>query len=294
MSRTAREVWVDGRFQGPERAIAADDRGFLLGDGAFETVLVSAGEPAFLRAHLDRLQGGLEILGIPCPAFGPARAAIAELARRNGLASQRAAARITVTRGRGGRGLAPPRAAGTAPTLLVAVTPAPERSAAPLRLMISQRIKPSRCSTSGFKSLSGYAENLLARRDAAEAGHDDAILVNEAGRVVSASAANVFVLNGDGVLATPPLEEGATPGVVRAIILERAREAGLEARETPIAPEALLRGGVLLTNSLIGVAPAVLRGCGAAAAGFGAQVDALAKAYENALREDLAEAPSRP
>ncbi len=297
MTGSAPQIWIDGAFAAPEKAIAADDRGFLLGDGAFETVLLMDGTPAFLRQHLDRLRRGLEVLAIPPPPFAPLKAAMAELARRNGVGAGRAVARITISRGRGGRGLVPPPDDAVAPTLLLTVGPAPLPQMTPLRLMISERKKSACSSLGGFKAVSGYGENLLARQAAAAAGCDEAILLNEAGRVAGAAAANVFVLAGETSLVTPAVEDGALPGVVRGVVLDVAREAGLAAGEAAIDPDALTRGGVFLTNSLIGVAPAIIDGGedgGRRAGAVRAAIEALAKAYENILKKEIAEARSRP
>jgi 4-amino-4-deoxychorismate lyase len=48
-------TWVDGVNTD---AVPADDRGLHYGDGLFETVLIRAGQPRFLEAHLARLSAG--------------------------------------------------------------------------------------------------------------------------------------------------------------------------------------------------------------------------------------------
>ena len=84
--------------------IPIDDRGFLLGDGLFETVLFNAGEPVLWDAHVARLGRGCQTLGLPAPdaakLLSEARRAVAD--RRLGRA--RAAVRLTWTAGSGGRG----------------------------------------------------------------------------------------------------------------------------------------------------------------------------------------------
>ena len=56
--------WLNGNYQDAEQAISIKERGFLLGDGVFETLLVRDGTPAFLDPHLARLQKGLATLRI--------------------------------------------------------------------------------------------------------------------------------------------------------------------------------------------------------------------------------------
>jgi branched-chain amino acid aminotransferase len=85
-----------------------------------------------------------------------------------------------------------------------------------------------------IKSLN-YLNHILARIEANNAGADEAILLNGAGRVAEGSADNIFVVR-NGALATPPAIEGALEGVTRAVIFELAQQLGIAALETPLAP----------------------------------------------------------
>src|SRR5262249_14745293 len=64
-----------------------------------------------------------------------------------------------------------------------------------------------------------------ARAEAHAAGADEALLLNRAGRVACAAAANVFVLD-DAGLRTPPVSEGSLPGVTRAALFDAAHSLG--------------------------------------------------------------------
>ena len=76
-------------------------------------------------------------------------------------------------------------------------------------------------------------------------GVDDAILLNSQGRVAEASSSNLFFLFGEEIV-TPPVNEGALPGIRRELALER-----LEVTERPVMlEEASAADGILLTNSL--------------------------------------------
>ena len=103
-------------------AIAASDRGFLYGDGVFETLRVESGRPLDWSAHISRLQRSAEFLGIPLP-FAPEqlRSQAATLLRQHD--NLPALLRIQLTRGSGPRGDSP-RDART-PTLLLTLHPAP-------------------------------------------------------------------------------------------------------------------------------------------------------------------------
>jgi branched-chain amino acid aminotransferase len=88
------------------------------------------------------------------------------------------------------------------------------------------------------KSTGGYLNLSLARLEAVRGGDHEAILLNQAGRVAEASAANVFVVLDD-TLITPPIEEGILPGITRDSVLALAGDLGIAAVERPLAPAEL-------------------------------------------------------
>ncbi len=235
-------VWLDGRLVEAARArIDPADRGFLLADGLFETIRVAGGEAWRLDAHLARLFAGAEVLELPVPVAGRALAdAMAEVIAANGLAE--GSLRLTLTRGPGPRGLVPPER--PRPTLLITWAPlAPPLP--PARLVTAAVTRRNeRSPLSRLKTLN-YLDAVLARQEAARRGADDAVLLNTAGRVAEATAANLFAVV-DGALLTPPVEDGALPGLRRAEVIERL---GAEVR--PIGPTELARATeVFLTTSL--------------------------------------------
>ena len=224
--------------------IGFDDRGLLLGDGLFETVLARAGDLVDLDAHLARMAAGCAVLGLPAPdpaeAEGLMRRALAEA----GLAQTRAAVRLTLTAGSGGRGLdrpgvPAPRLFVTAAASAVPVTPA--------QLMISSVARNEGSPASRLKTLS-YLDNVLARREAVAAGADEAVMLNGQGQVACAAAANLFWITG-GAVFTPALACGVLDGIVRRQVMAAA-----PVREVAAGVEALADAqAVFLTNSLIGV-----------------------------------------
>ena len=73
--------------------------------------------------------------------------------------------------------------------------------------VISYRIARA---AAAFKSNS-FVPSLVAKRAAEAAGADDAIFVDDDGRILEATTANCFVHRG-GVLTTPPLDGSILPG----------------------------------------------------------------------------------
>lgn len=232
-------VMLNGVLHAEDEArIAPGDRGFTLGDGLFETMRVKGGVIAREAAHLARLAAGARVIGLALPPLDlPGLAG--QLLEANGL--EDAVLRLTVSRGAGPRGVLPP--AEPRPTVLLTAAPlgAPMP---PARLVIARGTRRNeRSPLCGIKSLN-YLDNILARQEAAAAGADDGLLLNTRDLVAETSIANLFAVL-EGELVTPPLADGALPGVMRADIL------ALGARERSLS-EADLRGAqeIFLSSSL--------------------------------------------
>ncbi|HUO22098.1 MAG TPA: aminotransferase class IV [Caulobacteraceae bacterium] len=229
--------------------VPADDRGLLLGDGLFETILYTSRQPAMWQAHIDRLWAGCHTLGLPAPA--PEALQAAGAAAIGAEPSGRAALRLTWTCGSGGRGLDRPEPA--APRLLASAAPAPMVEG-PAALAVADIRRNEHSPASRLKSLA-YLDHVLARREARAAGADEALMLNTAGEVAGCAAANLFWVVGD-QLFTPALVCGVLAGVMRGEVLARAVQAGLRPYETRARLADLAGADALfITNSLIGVRP---------------------------------------
>lgn len=219
--------------------IPHDDRGLLLGDGLFETLLALDGDVPHISAHLDRMAAGCAVLNLPFDR-DEAERIVREVVPQEG----RFAIRLTLTAGSGGRGL--DRPAAPVPVLFAKAAPsAPVTTPATVIVATARRNEGSPAAR--LKTLS-YLDNVLARAEAAAAGADEAVMLNNRGEVACAAAANLFWIE-DGRLFTPRLDCGVLAGVTRARLLARhdVQEvaAGIETLETADA--------IFLTNSLIGV-----------------------------------------
>jgi len=231
--------------------IPPDDRGFTLGDGLFETVLAEHGALARLEAHLARLRAGCEALGLPAPDPNEAERLMRLALSAAELEGARAAVRLTLTAGSGGRGLDRPD--GLSPRLVATAAPAP-RPLTPARLATARVRRNDASPASRHKTLA-YLDNVLARREARAAGADEALMLNTRGEVACAAAANVFWIAA-GRLFTPALECGVLAGFERAETIVRARALGITVEEVAAPPETLTAAeAVFITNSLIGVRP---------------------------------------
>jgi branched-chain amino acid aminotransferase len=238
MSDWLNGAWIDGAAR-----VDAADRGFLLGDGLFETICVRGGRVWRVTRHLARLADGAAELGIPLPVGVDAlTAAIRESARRNGAAA--GMVRVTLTRGAAAGGLVP--VGSPAPTLLVTAR-ARAVDDGPLRATISRSTRRNEFSPAARIKTTSYVDGIVAAREAAAAGSDTALLLNTQGRLAEGAVANLFCAI-DGRVVTPPVSEGALPGIMRAEVMARtgAVEMALEEDALARAEEALLTnsGGV--------------------------------------------------
>ncbi len=258
-------VWLNGRLADARKAgLPVFDRGFLFGDGVYETLRAYAGVPFRLAAHLDRLRASAGRLGFaPPPAPLLARAVRAVLAV-NRLADARI--RITVTRGTSDHAAVTGR---ERPTTLVFAVPYTPPAPAEYRdgvtaIVTRTRRNDPRCVDPGIKATS-LLNNLIAAREARAAGAAHAILLNARGRVAEAAWGNVAWVR-RGTVYTPGLSEGILPGVTRALVLGLARRLGFPVREGAFAPRRLRDADeAFVTASTIELLPlATLRGAGPA------------------------------
>jgi branched-chain amino acid aminotransferase len=233
-------VWLNGALA-DEARIDPTDRGFTLGDGVLETIRVAGGRPRHLARHFARLHEGAGVVGFALPYDDASLAqAVDALLAVCGL--MEAALRLTVTRGPAPQGVLPPSS--PRPTVLMTAAPAgaPPGTARIAVASVTRRNEHSPLSR--IKSLS-YLDNILARQEAADHGADDAVLLNTQGRVAETTIANLFAVI-DGVVVTPPVAEGALPGIARRLVLE-----GMEVIERPLLVQELYRAEeIVLTNSL--------------------------------------------
>ena len=246
-------LWRDGAVHpGTTAPLDHTDRGLTLGDGLFDTALALGGRVAFAEAHIARLVASAATLGIPADPER-LREAMRALAGQGAGTADRLAIRTTLTRGSGPRGLKPP--ADPQPTLFATAAPSAKGAAfAPLRLWPTTIARNDTSPAARLKTL-GYLDAVLAAREAAAAGFDEALFRNTSGRVACAGTGNCFAVFG-ATLVTPPLRDGVLAGIVRAEVLGLAAGCGLHAEERSLGlPDLLGAEAVFVTNSLRLLAP---------------------------------------
>lgn len=232
-------LMLNGELIAPEKAtLPVTDRALTHGLGLYETLKLVAGVPVFFEEHVARLDLGLEELGLERPFPREEMAGqICRLSDASGVAD--GACRVLVTAGaQGGR-----------PNLLIQ-TDRRQFPARPLRVIsyLGVRVRAE------LKAMT-VMQSYLAQRAAKAAGADDAILVDDEGRIFEGATSNMFLVRGGG-LVTPPAEGAILPGVLRAKVEELAGAHGIPvveafARVADLRPD----DGMLLTSSVRGIVP---------------------------------------
>lgn len=240
-------------------AVPLADRGLAYGDGLFETMAVLDGRIRLLPFHLQRLESGLRRLGIHGLAFGEVADSLRDAAVRSRAVPGCSAAcimKFVVTRGDGPRGYAPPRLGEPRWWLQAFPWLPPTAERLPAKVVVSGVRLGHQPLLAGLKHLNRL-EQVLARQQVPPAEADELLLFDTEGRLVCATAANVFIVRGDR-LCTPRLERCGVAGVARAALLAASANGALDCavEEGELGRAELdTADEVFLTSALRGVWP---------------------------------------
>jgi len=251
-------IYLNGDFVPREDAkISVFDRGFLYGDGLFETMRAYSGHVFMLDDHLSRLLDSVDKLGIPLKEDKDSLvSAVQRLMELNCLSD--AYIRLTVSRG---------MHSGTLtfnddyhPTTVIMareLSPYPEEYYTQgVKVIIAGVRQNSFSPLSCHKSLS-YFNNILSKEEARMSGVFEAILLNSEGDVAEGATSNVFTVK-SGYVFTPPVSSHILPGVTRKTVLHIIPQLNLKVDKKRTSPEELSTSDeVFLTNSLMEVIPVV-------------------------------------
>ena len=246
-------VFLNGQFLPEAQAVVpVNDRGFLLGDGLFETMRVVHGKPFRFAQHMERLARGADFLKIKCPFASKELEKFAgQLIEKNRMRD--AILRVTVTRGPGKRGYTPE--ADGKPTVVMTLHAVPPLGK-PIQwsLATSSFRIPAADPLAAFKTINKLT-HVMARIEAVEKGADEALLTNSNGDVAETAGGNLFWVCNDSI-CTAPADCGVLPGITRAVVLEICQTLGQPVNELLIKPGALRNSeGIFVTQSALGIVP---------------------------------------
>ncbi|HWG89825.1 MAG TPA: aminotransferase class IV [Candidatus Thermoplasmatota archaeon] len=277
-----KHVFLNGRIvPAAEATVSVQDRGFLYGDGVFETLRAYDGRVPRLAAHLARLHQSCSLTAIPSPDVDWPTV-LSELLRLESLREARL--RITVTRGVGG-GLGPHR--DPKPTVLATAAPVPytedQYTQGVSAVTTAVRKAPPEVLDPRIKSLN-YLPHVLARGEAEREGAFEGLLRGEGEEVVEGSASNLFIVT-RGVVRTPPLEAGILPGLTRRDVIAQLEARGVTVREERLYPADLVEAEeIFLTGTVAEILPlTILDGVPVGSGKPGPVTTAALAAYRRAL-----------
>jgi branched-chain amino acid aminotransferase len=222
-------IWIDGQLLPRNEAkVSVFDSGFVLGDGVWEGLRLVGGRFAFLDAHLDRLYEAAKALFID---VGMTRAeltaALAATVEANGMRDG-VHLRLMVTRGLRRSPYQDPRlAVGKATVVIVPEhkQPDPARIARGLKLSTAY-VRRGAPDVQDPKLNSHSKLNcILACIQAAQAGCDEALMLDPHGFVATCNSTNFFIVRKGEVWTSSG--RYCMPGITRANVIRLCREHGL-------------------------------------------------------------------
>ncbi len=227
------------------------DRAANYGDGVFTTMQLEAGSVALLAQHVSRLKHDAGKLGINVSAQS-LHHAISNAARQY----QHGVLKCVVSAGEGGRGYA--RATQVQPSLHVSHHSLPGHYAHMRQQGMSLSVAQTRLAVqpvlAGLKHLNRL-EQVLIKQELVGSEADDALVCDYQGRLIEASAANVFWSH-QGRWFTPSLNGCGVSGVMRGFVMEWMRIRGMNVEVGDFTPADCARAdSVMLTNALMGLMP---------------------------------------
>jgi branched-chain amino acid aminotransferase len=234
-------IWMNGELvPWDEATVHVLSHGLHYGTGVFEGIRcyeTDRGPGVFrLREHLRRLEmsGELYYLRLPYTAE-ELRQATHEVIGRNGL--QSCYIRPLAMRGYGEMGLY----AQTAPIdVMIAVWSwgaylGEEGKRNGVRAKVSSWRRISPASLIPHAKASGqYLNSILAKTESAQAGYDEAILLDERGLVCEGSGENIFLVR-EGQLVTPGHTASILDGISRKSVIQIAADLGYTVVERDVA-----------------------------------------------------------
>lgn len=248
-------VYFNGEFMQKEAVkISPDDRGFLLGDGAYEVMRSYNGVFFKVREHISRVGKSLEQLRIQNPFKGDIKAIAEKLLRDNRLQDKDATFYIQVTRGAAPRQHAFPDEA-LSPTVYAAVSafqPPLEKREKGVKVVLEPDIRWGRCDIKSIALL----PNVLACQRAKEQQAEEAILVRD-GVITEGSHSNFGAIFSN-QFYTYPDTNSILAGITRQVVLEICSNLGISVNESPIPVDRLKEADELLfTGSTLEIFPVV-------------------------------------
>jgi len=227
--------YVNGRYvRHAEASIHIEDRGYQFSDGVYEVIQIKQGKFIDLEPHIKRLSRSLDTLEIKKDISDKALETILyELLRRNSVDNGTVYIQMT-------RGVAPRDHKFPSKKIRASIVITIQHMNFPPESEYERGVSvitypDIRWGRRDVKSVS-LLLNILAKEAAAKAKVKEAWLVKEDGTVTEGSSSNSFIVK-DGVIYTHKADYSILGGITRAIILELAKDNGINFKEESFSLE---------------------------------------------------------
>ncbi|MDD5435555.1 MAG: branched-chain-amino-acid transaminase [Nitrospira sp.] len=250
-------LYINGNLiPSSEAMVSVFNRGFLYGDGVFETLRAYKSVIFRCDEHISRLFESANAIYIKLPFTKDyLKEALYKTLRENNL--NNAWLRLTITRGESAPGLDIEQC--TEPTVVII---AREFNKYPDSLylkglhaaVVTTRRMPPSALNPAIKSLN-VLNNIMAKTEATGLGASEGIMLNTDGYVAEGTVSNIFIVK-DGIIKTPSLDTGILNGVTRSVVINLAKEADIAILEQPFYPDELFNSDeCFITNTSYEIMP---------------------------------------
>jgi branched-chain amino acid aminotransferase len=252
-------VFINGRLVIEHKArISVKDRGFLYGDGLYETLRGFKGNLFMLDAHIKRLFHSLKVLKYEITFNSEyLKDAVIKTVRKNNLIVCDSYIKIIVTRGIYNGDLY--FSSSCSPNLIIIaekLRPYSQEDYIEGINIISSSIKRQPLGRSLYPhKLINYFENIFAKDEAHKKNAGEAVFLTRDRLVLEGASSNLFLVK-RGAVYTPPLTQNILPGVTREVVIDICRENMIKIREKKIHYRDIIDADeVFKTSSVAGVVP---------------------------------------
>jgi branched-chain amino acid aminotransferase len=217
---------INGVITPPEDAkISVLDHSLLFGDSVYETLRTYSGKPFLFSRHFARLERSAAAINLNLPWT---KSKTFEEIRRTCLPGE-CRIRLVITRGIGEISATAETCVG--PTVIIIVVPlvAPDERiyAEGVQVVISSIRRSPRLA--GIKTGS-LIDQVMARQEADSKNAYEAVLLTADEKLSDGITSNIYMVRGGKVL-TPSHDAGIVAGITRGVVLDLARQKGLEVVE---------------------------------------------------------------
>jgi branched-chain amino acid aminotransferase len=250
-------VFINGSLIPQDEAkVSVLDRGFMYGDGVFETLRAYSGKIFHLDDHIIRLFRSASSIYLKPPFTEDyIKEALYKTLRGNNLND--ASLRLTITRGQSNPGLDIEGCSDPTITIIArefsGYTEDLYRRGISAAIVNTRRIPPSALNPE-IKSLN-FLNNIMARVEARRVDASEAIMLSTEGYVAEGTVSNIFIVK-DGIVKTPPLSVGILNGVTRSLVIGIAQKNNIPITEQQFQAEELYSADeCFVTSTLYEVMP---------------------------------------